>query len=262
MELKIEFSKLGSIVLKEPIVLELKHAMLYGRSGAGKSLIMKATIAESAISEDIKLHLLPGLHNLKRLLKTSDFKVIGSERTWRMARITAGTARLVVEKGNERRRYNISVGSQPDLQRLLSDPEFAEKVNDFFDIWHIGIEVYGGFYRERGEEWIRIVNLPYSYRRIIAMLYALEKCNAVFIEAFDSGLHMSMLKYLIEHISTEYKDKVIIVELHHTPGIVFGLGRGWIVYVVEKDRITRLERIEDIKNTDVFSRELAEVRHL
>jgi predicted metallopeptidase len=262
MELKVEFSRLGSIVLKEPTTLELKHTMLYGRSGAGKSLIMKATIAESTIYEDVRLHLLPGLYDLKRLLKTSDFKVIVGGRTWRMARITAGTARLIVERDEERRRYNISVGSQLDLQRLLSNPEFAEKVNSFFDLWRIGIEVYGGFFRERGGEWIKVVNLPYSYRRIIAMLYALEKCDVVFIEAFDSGLHMSMLKYLIEHISTEYKGKVIVAEVHHTPAVVFGLSRGWIVYVVEKDRITRLERIEDIKNTDVFFRELAEVRHL
>ena len=258
----MEFSRLGSIVLKQPVALDMKHAMLYGRSGAGKSLIMKATIAESAISEDIKLHLLPGLHNLKRLLKASDFRVVASERSWRMARIGGSTARLVVERDGERRRYNISVGSQPDLQRLLSDPEFAEKVNGFFSSWRIGIEVYGGFYRERDGEWIKVVNLPYSYRRIIAMLYALEKCDVVFIEAFDSGLHMSMLKYLIEHISTEYKDKVVVVEAHHTPGIVFTLGRGWIVYVIERHKITKLERIEDIKNTDIFSRELAEVRHL
>jgi hypothetical protein len=58
------------------------------------------------------------------------------------------------------------------------------------------------------------------------------------------------------------KDEVVVAEAHHTPGIVFGLQQGWVVYVIEKDKITRLERAEDIKNTDVFFRELAEVRHL
>jgi len=55
MELKVEFSRLGSIVLKEPVTLELKHAILYGRSGVGKSLIMKATIVGLTIFEDIKV---------------------------------------------------------------------------------------------------------------------------------------------------------------------------------------------------------------
>jgi hypothetical protein len=204
--------------------------------------------------EDIRSFLLPGL----QLPKTSDFKVTVSGKPQRIARITASVARIVTEVNGKRRMYKISVGDQSDLQRMLSDPEFAKKVNDVFDLWYTNIEVYGGFFREYGGEWYKVVNLPYSYRRIIAILYALEKSDIVFIEAFDAGLHMSTMKRLIEYIE-DYKDKAIIAELHHTPGIVFGLQRGWKVYHVEKERITKLERYEDIKNTDVFFRELSEV---
>jgi hypothetical protein len=259
MEIKVEFSKLGSLVLKEPVTLELKHTILYGRSGVGKSLIMKATMVGLTIYEDIRLFLLPGLYGLKRLLKASDFKVAVCGDPQRIARITAGTARIVTEVDDERRMYKISVGDQSDLQRMLSDPRFAKKINDVFDLWHTNIEVYGGFFREYGGEWVRVVNLPYSYRRIIAILYALEKSDIVFIEAFDAGLHMSTMKRLIDYISEDYKDKVVVAELHHTPGIVFGLQRGWKAYVIEKERVTKLERYEDIKNTDAFFRELSEV---
>ena len=154
------------------------------------------------------------------------------------------------------------MGDQSDLQLMLSDPEFAKKINEFFSYYYLDVEVYGGFFRERGGEWIKVVNLPYSYRRIIAMLYALEKCDVVFIEAFDSGLHMSILKHLIDYISENYKDKVVVAEAHHASSIVFGLNRGWVAYYIEKDKITRLEKAEDITNTDVFFRELDEVKHL
>ena len=97
MELKVELSRLGSIVLKETTTLELKHAMLYGKSGVGKSLIMKATIVELTPFEDVRSFLLPGLYDIKRLLKASDFKVTVSERPWKIARVTASTARIVTE---------------------------------------------------------------------------------------------------------------------------------------------------------------------
>jgi predicted ATPase len=261
MELKVEFSKLGSLVLREPITLDLKRAILYGRNSIGKSLIIKATIAGLAIHEDVKSFLLPGLHDLKRLLKTSDFKVTvrTDKQILKIARVTAGTARIVTEVDDERRKYKINVGAQWDLQLMLSDPEFAEKLNDFFSYYYLDVKVYGGFYRDQSGEWIKIANLPYSYRRIIAILYALEKSDLVFIEAFSSGLHMSMQKYLIDHISEEYKDKVIVIETHHTPAIVFGSGRNWITYYVERDKITKLEKYEDLVKVDVFFRELQEV---
>ena len=152
------------------------------------------------------------------------------------------------------------MSNQSDLQLMLSDPDFAVKLNDFFDFLNADVEIYGGFFREHGTRWIKIASLPYSYRRIIAMLYALEKCDVVFIEAFDSGLHMLLLKHLIDYISNEY-NKVIVAEVHHASSIVFGLNQRWVAYYIEKDKITKLEKPEDVKNTDVFFRELAEVKH-
>jgi hypothetical protein len=260
MEFKVEFSKLGSLVLGEPVTLDLKRAIFYGRNGVGKSLIMKATIVGLTPFENVRSFLLPGLYDLKRLLKNTDFKVIVSERPNKIARVTASTARIVTEVDDETRKYKINVGKQSDLQLMLSDPEFTEKLNDFFLHYYFDVEVYGGFYREHGGKWVKVVNMPYSYRRIIAMLYALEKCDVVFIESFDSGLHMVTTKRLIDYISDEYKGKVVVVEAHHTPAVVFGVQRGWAIYYVGRDKITKLERYEDLIKTDVFFKELSEVK--
>jgi hypothetical protein len=258
--IKVEFSRLGSIVvLKEPVTLELTRSMLYGRNGSGKTLIMKATIVE--LTPENAEFLVPGLHGLKRLLKNTDFKATVNEKMnekmQRIARVTASTARIITEVDDKARRYKINIGDQADLQLMLSDPNFAEKLNDFFK-YYLDIEIYGGFYRElyggRGE-WIKLVNMPYSYRRIIAMLYALEKCDTIFIEAFDSGLHIITQKYLISHISDQYKDKVVVAETHHASAIHFALQKDWKVYYVEKDKVTKL----DLSKVDVFLKEFGEV---
>jgi len=143
------------------------------------------------------------------------------------------------------------------LLEVLEDVDFIEKVRDFFKYLDPRISdfYYKKFKDSENGKWLLIELLPYGYKRALALLYVVDKYDAVFIEGFEAGLHVDLIRELTDFISENYKDKIVVIEAHLGTLLRFGLMRGWYVYYISREGIEE-NNFQRLHTMELSSREL------
>jgi ABC-type multidrug transport system ATPase subunit len=275
MTLKLSFSKLGSIKLDRQVEITIGKTLLYGPSGHGKSTIIRALVRIIHASDNIVHHLTQDVDdkNYWRRLsdssdavlylpsnKVADLRNPGADSP-RTARIVGDTLYLYTKSDCREPSYiALNAVSSEGLREILSEPEIAERAEEFFAWLDVPIiDFYHGYYKEKGLDWLDISNLSYGYRRALMMIYALEKSDYLFIEGFESGLHMGLMKKLLD-LFNESDGKVIVIETHDSGSLTLALKTGWTAYYVKRDEIIEFTNYDQLREkADIFLKELASV---
>ena len=273
--LKLKIKTLDPIRLEKPVELSIGKTILYGPNGSGKSAIIRALAY--LLTEDAKLlYESDYMNSLAQLFGQADVQLCenskcvslrsdGTNFSLSGAKLGKSAARIVGDymyTTDARYKYMNPVQNVDDLRNILSIPTVAEAVERFLHHYYTELNIerfYGSYFKEvvnGRHEWRDIVLLPYGIKKAIAIIYALEAYDAVFIEAFESALHLDLMRALLDFMNEEYSNKIIVIETHSGLLLRWGIAKGWNVYYVKRDSITSLTRLEDLTNTELFKKEL------
>jgi hypothetical protein len=90
------------------------------------------------------------------------------------------------------------------------------------------------------------------------MIYALEKSDYLFIEGFESGLHISLMAELIRLLGE--CNKTVVLETHDSGSLTLALKTGWTAYYVKRDEIIEFTNYDQLREkADLFLKEIASV---
>jgi energy-coupling factor transporter ATP-binding protein EcfA2 len=273
--LTLTFSRLGPIRLAEPITLEFDRTILYGRNAQGKSTIIKTLLLLLVKNEAYRRLLVPEVEDdqfwLQNILSEKVELCMGDRCVDRpgllddvkAARIVGDELYIIARTREDEILANrLNVQNTDNLEAMLSEPEVVEALEEFFEWLEPPVELYRGFFKELTSSWLKIIHLAYGYRRALMILYALAKCDIVAIEGFESGLHIDLMKLILQHINEKYRDKkVVVIETHSGLPVTYGLATGWTVYYVTRSNIVKLKSYRDlIEKAELFLKELEAVK--
>jgi hypothetical protein len=150
------------------------------------------------------------------------------------------------------------IHSNEAWNKLTAEPFLVYSISDdmrsLLDIGYL----HGGYAlkmpRTPEEEfrWIPIVELSYGERKVIAMLLVASMADVVVVEGFEGGLHFDLAIDLLD--TQEDFEKYVLVETHMGVLVTTGLKKGWNVYYVSRDGVTRLT-MDNIFETELFKDE-------
>jgi energy-coupling factor transporter ATP-binding protein EcfA2 len=277
---------LGPIRLEKPVELNIGRTVLYGPNGAGKSSIIRVLAyllssdessrnsiifeinyvnSYAAIFGQADVELCEGDKCARLISDGIDFKVDEAvwSRRYSAARVVGdciyssspSTTCTDVVHGIDGLRTVLSYGS-PSISMII------EKIERFLHDYYIELDIerfYGDYFREFADgkrKWRHITLLPYGIKKAIAIIYALESHDAVFIEGFESAFHLDLMRALLDFVNDTYSGKVIVIETHNGLPLRWGIAKGWYVYYVKRDNIVSLTRLEDLTNIELFKKEL------
>jgi energy-coupling factor transporter ATP-binding protein EcfA2 len=270
--LTLTFSKLGPIRLAEPITLEFDRTILYGRNAQGKSTIIKTLLlllvseAQGRLlvpeSEDDPFWLQDLLEKVKLCMGDRCVDRPGLLDDVKAARVVGDELYIIARtRENKLLTDKLNVRNTDNLEAMLSEPEVVEALEEFFEWLDPPVEFYRGFFKEPINGWLKITHLAYGYKRALMILYALEKCDIVSIEGFESGLHIDLMKLILQHINEKYRGKVVVIETHSGLPVTYGLATGWTVYYVTRSNIVKLKSYRDlVEKAELFLKELEAVK--
>ena len=243
----------GPIKLEIPKNVEISKTILYGCNNAGKTSIIRALLVLLNCRECLTVYESRRIHEF-----TEVFDVHLNSNTNRKPKIARMlTDKIYLSMDNESSISNntINIEKHKDLLNILSDFKFVRKVLEFFKYLDYGIsDIYYSGFRE-DDKWFPVELLPYSYKRILAMLYAIHNSDLTIIENFEAGLHVDLIREFIDYITENYKDKIIVLESRLGATVRFGLLRNWNVYYVSRENIEKLD-IQKLQVTKIFEREI------
>lgn len=280
MNLKFSIRKLPPLEFDESVEIDISKTILYGPNGVGKSniirilltLLLGDDINHKYLIEEIPIDRLKNntkatLYTDKGSIELSSGKYIIKRENKEFIRerlsideieriIGLKTVGRIIGDHmiTNREEGEIDIWRSSDINTLTEEAEFSEKIIDFFI--DLGIErLYYKKYRENGE-WREIQFLPYGFRRAFMILYTLEHSDIIFIEGFENGMHIDLIRKIIEYIDIEYKDKIVIIETHNSLPLKLGVLKGWSVYYIDRNLIKKLSGIEDLRDVTLFNKEI------
>jgi AAA15 family ATPase/GTPase len=278
LNLKFTIKKLPPLELDKPATIDINKTILYGPNGVGKSniirilstLLLGDDISHKYLIEEIPIDRLKNdtkatLYTDKGSIELSNGKYIIKRENKEFVRerlsieeieriIGLKTVGRIIGDHMITNRGEIDIWESGDINTLTEEAEFSEKIIDFFI--DLGIErLYYKKYRENGE-WREIQFLPYGFRRAFMILYTLEHSDIIFIEGFENGMHIDLIRKIIEYIDIEYKDKIVIIETHNSLPLKLGVLKRWSVYYIDRNLIKKLSEIEDLRDVTLFNKEI------
>ena len=136
-----------------------------------------------------------------------------------------------------------------DLRGGLRD--FAVLCHAIAEKMGIGGRVYYDA-AETDAGWVPIRHLSYGQRRFLAIQAAVHGGDFVFIENFESGLHVDYIKAVLEDI--EQSPATVFIETHSGLVVKLALMRGFSVYRVEGGDFQPVD-LDRLRDYDLFRRE-------
>jgi predicted ATPase len=193
--------------------------IFYGMNGVGKSLLIK--------------------ESMKALKEAGIIKVLAHMK---------GDV-IVFDNG-----LTFNIHDMETWMRLTAEPFtfiVDEQLRD--DIyWLLGVRYLRGGYALKGDEWIPVEFLSYGERKVLALMLTLKMADMVVVEGFEGGLHFNLAVDLLRKM--EDYEKYVIIETHMGILIKAGLQRGWNIYYVSKDGVTKLTK-ENLLDSGLFKEE-------
>jgi hypothetical protein len=278
LNLKFTIKKLPPLEFDKPATIDINKTILYGPNGVGKSNIIRILLT-LLLGDDISIKYLieempidrlknnteATLYTDKGSIELSNGKYIIKRENKEFVRerlsieeieriIGLKTVGRIIGDHMITNRGEIDIWKSDEIERLTEEAEFSEKIIDF--LIGLGIErLYYKKYRENGE-WREIQCLPYGFRRALMILYTLEHNDVIFIEGFENGMHIDLIRKIIEYIDIEYKDKIVIIETHNSLPLKLGVLKRWSVYYIDRNLIKKLSGIEDLRDITLFKKEI------
>uniref|UniRef100_A0A7J3Z675 ATP-binding protein n=1 Tax=Ignisphaera aggregans TaxID=334771 RepID=A0A7J3Z675_9CREN len=285
----LKIRSLGPIDLRgAEVLLHIGKTILYGPNGGGKTAIIRALIymiAGEGGKRDRLLYELEAIENYARIfgktdtelcihsgkvkdsegvdcaeLKCDELTCRAKEVVWPKRYELARIAGDVFYSTREAQKIDI-IHNQGDLKNVLSEPLFIERVEEF--LYYHGSKItrfHGDYFKElvNGESrWAPIIALPYGIKKAILILYALENHDIVLIEGFEAGLHLDLMRGLLDYVDDIYRDRIVVIETHSGLPIRWGIDRGWSVYYVDRSAIEVLRSREELlQKATLFKREV------
>jgi len=241
---------LPPLKIHHPAEINIDRTILYGPNGAGKSIIMK--IIFSLINDDpIKILKKFFRDNYIDMINVSLLTSLDAENSIEIAKISNGRADGVA------RIFNISlvendvayikryvsrekIDIKHNFKTILRDKHFMNKVRSFLLDLDVSLD-------EK--------HFSHGIKRAIMILYTIENSDIILIEGFENNLHIDTLRIVFEYID-EYKDRTIIIETHNSFLLKLGVLKGWSVYYIDRNLIKKLDKIEDLRDLEIFRREV------
>jgi len=238
---------------KTPAELNIDRTILYGPNGAGKSVIMRVIF--SLISEDpIKILKKYFRDDYIDMINVSLLTSLDTEDNIEIAKINNGRADGVARIFNVSfiendvayiRKYvsREKIDIKHNFKTIFRDRHFMNKVRSFLLDLDVSLD----------EKYF-----SHGIKRAIMILYTIENSDIIFIEGFENNLHIDTLRILFEYID-EYKDRTIIIETHNSLLLKLGVLKGWSVYYIDRNMIKKLNKTEDLRDLDIFRREVESI---
>lgn len=113
------------------------------------------------------------------------------------------------------------------------------------------------YYVQFDGEWIPFKDLAYGLRRAMLIILATIISDVILIESFEASLHSDLAIALIRYLSGVV-NKFVVLESHHGAALADAVASGgWTSYYLEGGtRLVSLKSIDDLRNTELFHREL------
>jgi len=262
------------------VELDIGRTVLYGSNGSGKSAIIRALAYLLLPDESTRSSVIFEIDHVKSYaelfsyadvelcegnvctaLETDGVNFRVKEAVWSRRYSVARVVGDYIYSSGAGYRYVDLIHDADMLREVLADPSIVERVEQFLHNYtELDIaRIHGNYYKElvNGRyEWRHIALLPTGVKKAIAIIYALENHDAVFIEAFEANLHLDLMRALLDFVNDTYSSKIIVIETHSGLPLRWGIAKGWNVYYVKRDSITSLTRLEDLGNPELFKSEI------
>ena len=285
----LKIRSLGPIDLRgAEVSLHIGKTILYGPNGGGKTAIIRALIymiTGEGGERDRLLYELEATGNYARIfgktdtelcmhssetkdgkgvdcakLKCDELTCRAKEVVWPRRYELARIVGDVFYSTREVKKIDV-IHNQGDLKDVLSEPLFVERVEEFLNYHGFKITRFHGVHFKElvngVSMWVPIIALPYGIKKAILILYALENHDSVLIEGFEAGLHLDLMRSLLDYIDDTYRDRIVVVETHSGLPIRWGIDRRWSVYYVDRSTIEVLSSREELlQKAPLFKREV------
>ena len=250
MNLKFSIRKIPPLELDKPATIDINKTILYGPNGVGKSNIIKTLF--SLTSPDPLWMLSRYFENdykkidvilsyLDKAIGVKDGKIEGIHTIFNInASLVEDDIAYVGTHLFSRERIDI----RENFEKIIENEAFIWNIQDFL----LDIEVPPSNIEKQ--------KFSHGIKRALLILYALENSDAVFIEGFENGMHIDLIRKLFEYIDDIYGGKIIVVETHNILLLKLGVLKGWSVYYISRNLIKKLSEIEDLRDTTLFNKEI------
>ena len=239
-----------------PVEIDINRTILYGPNGSGKSNIMKTLF--SIMSPD----------PLKMLRKyfEDDYRKINIS-------LVDDDRRVAIRNGKIEGFHTIfnasfiendvaDVGTNMFVRQRIDVKENLESIlkNEF--IWNV-------------QDFLLDIEIPqtdiekhkfsHGIKRSLLILYTIMNSDVIFIEGFENNLHIDLIKKLFEYIDDMckndniYRNKIVVIETHNSFLLKLGVLKGWSVYYIDRNMIKKLSKTEDLRDLDIFRREVESI---
>ena len=235
------------------VEIDIDKTILYGPNGVGKSNIMKTLFSIMSPDplrilrkyfEDDYRKINVSLVDDDRRVAIRNGKIEGFHTIFNASFIENDVAYIGT---NMFIRQRIDV--KENLESILKD-EFIWNVQDFL----LDIEMPRSDIKKR--------KFSHGIKRALLILYAFMNSDVIFIEGFENNLHIDLLRKLFEYIDdicksdNIYRSKIVVMETHNSFLLKLGVLKGWSVYYIDRNLIKKLDKIEDLRDLDIFRREV------
>jgi len=247
---------LPPLKFEDPVEIDINRTILYGPNGSGKSNIMKTLFSIMSPDplrmlrkyfEDDYRKINISLIDDDRRVAIRNGKIEGFHMIFNVSFIENDVAYVGT---NMFIRQRIDV--KENLESILKD-EFMWNIQDFL----LDIEI------PRAD--IKRHKFSHGIKRALLILYTIMNSDVIFIEGFENNLHIDLLKKLFEYIDdicksdNIYRSKIVIIETHNSFLLKMGVLKGWSVYYIDRNLIKKIDKIEDLRDLEIFRREVESV---
>jgi len=111
------------------------------------------------------------------------------------------------------------------------------------------------YVKEAGKSWIPLSDIAYGLQKALTMMICARYTQAVFVEAFEAGLHGDLASELLNYLDETCE--VAYVETHSGALVARAVRLGWRAYYLEEGKVRKeIAEVSDLRDVDLYRKEL------